>query len=62
MNAPCRDCEQRNAECHGNCELYADWLKSREPGRAEKKRERDASPILCRKMQRHIWREMKRRQ
>ena len=24
-NAPCYGCETRTSDCHGKCELYADW-------------------------------------
>lgn len=23
--APCKDCTERNSECHAQCELYAKW-------------------------------------
>lgn len=25
LNCPCRDCEERNAECHSICSLCKDW-------------------------------------
>lgn len=26
MKAPCRDCADRNAFCHGSCQKYADYV------------------------------------
>lgn len=25
LNCPCRDCDERNAECHSKCSLYREW-------------------------------------
>ena len=27
MENPCRDCNHRDAGCHGNCEAYLEWRK-----------------------------------
>jgi len=26
--SPCRDCEYRNPECHGRCQVYKDYAKA----------------------------------
>ena len=54
--APCKDCETRTPpDCHVGCKRYNDWKDERKVGEAEKQRERDASPVLCRKVQKQIW-------
>lgn len=30
MFAPCKDCADRSAECHGKCEKYAEFASMRE--------------------------------
>ena len=29
----CKDCKERNAECHANCKRYADWKAESEAAR-----------------------------
>lgn len=26
---PCKDCKERTVECHGKCEKYQEWLKTK---------------------------------
>ena len=61
MTAPCKDCDRRVPGCHSMCKDYQGWKKVQEIGAAERQRERDAATILCRNVQRQIWRYMKQR-
>jgi hypothetical protein len=36
MEAPCKNCESRNAECHTKCECYKEFCKEREQIRYER--------------------------
>ena len=33
---PCRYCDKRNSECHGNCKEYLEWAKENEKFRRTK--------------------------
>ena len=43
INSPCKDCLERYAECHSNCEKYRDFKLARENEKAiiHKKRQQD---------------------
>ena len=36
MNAPCKDCPDRNYMCHSTCEKYIEYQKHREEVRKKK--------------------------
>ena len=38
--SPCRDCTQRSAECHANCEHYKDYKIKHEAEKAERDKEK----------------------
>lgn len=42
---PCKDCKERNAECHANCDKYAEWSDQHQVER-EKKREADRALFI----------------
>ena len=61
MNAPCRECENREQGCHSRCDLYAEFRKRVDGVKAERERERASTPEFARDVVRQIWREMRGR-
>ena len=59
--SPCKDCKLHSGECHIGCKEYDDWKDEQKIAAKAKQAERDASPVLPRRMIQHIWREMKGR-
>ena len=33
INAPCKECKERNVGCHDKCEIYKDYTKERKKER-----------------------------
>lgn len=61
MTAPCKDCDKRHSGCHSQCEKYRDWRKKMDDAMEKRQKAREAEPVLCRKVMRQVFKEMKRR-
>lgn len=60
MKAPCKDCLQRKFLCHGQCEKYKEFKKKLAEVAEAKQKLNASTPEPCRKVERWLWREMKR--
>ena len=61
MKSPCRECGKRKVGCHGGCDDYRAWRAERDEKTRKADAERQGTPMLCRAVQRQIWRGMKGR-
>ena len=61
MNAPCKDCQDRNPGCHWTCSEYYLFKAERKRAAEEKERQRVSTPEICKKVVKQIWKEMKRK-
>ena len=61
MTAPCKDCEKRESGCHSRCDLYKEWRAEMDKAAERRQKAREAEPVLCRKVMRQVFKEMKRR-
>lgn len=64
MIAPCRGCEERNAECHSHCERYAEFAAECAKKRNARQLEcvtREPSPALARAMRKLEYNRKRRR-
>lgn len=43
VTVPCKDCDDREAGCHGRCERYAAFRVEIETGKEEERREHEAA-------------------
>lgn len=43
MICPCKDCQNRKVGCHGSCEAYKEFQRSREAALAAKQKDVDAN-------------------
>ena len=57
MGAPCKDCRDRCEKCHKTCSEYYLFKQERKRIAARKEKERVATPELCRKVVKQIWKE-----
>lgn len=57
MNAPCKGCLDRHFNCHGTCHKYQQFKLENEKIAEQKEKERLATPSLCRKVVKQIWKE-----
>lgn len=61
MKNPCKECDQRSAECHADCPKYVAFRHERNRLLKEIGEQKKATPGLPKKVQEYIWREMKQR-
>lgn len=57
---PCYGCTDRKLLCHGQCRPYKEFKDELERMSAEKAKKDSATPVICRKVVKQIWRSMKR--
>lgn len=50
MKAPCKDCHDRDPECHGRCERYQAYCAEREAIKARKREITNADTYLFAKI------------
>ena len=60
MKAPCKDCLKRKFLCHGHCKEYQAFKAELAKVAEERQKANAATPEPCRKVQRQMWREMKK--
>ena len=60
MKAPCKDCEKRHFNCHGTCPDYQAFRLDRDKRCEERAKKDAATPEICKKVVRQIWKEMKK--
>lgn len=46
MIAPCMNCDDRHAACHGDCERYAEYKAYRESIKEKKRKEVEVGKII----------------
>ena len=67
MGAPCKDCPDRvfdpdtGESCRKTCDRWAAYEEKKNAAAAEKARQQAATPVLCRKVVKQIYRGMKRK-
>ena len=50
MTSPCKDCTDRHAGCHGECERYQEYCQQREEAKAKRKAQYAGDIYLFAKM------------
>ena len=59
MTAPCKGCERRHIGCHSMCRAFQEWKKKIAETAELKQKHEAGMPVLCKRVIRQIWREMK---
>lgn len=56
---PCKDCENRHAECHPECEAYKEFKARMDAIRDKRNMEYKATPELSNERRRHLFKIMR---
>ena len=59
MKKPCHNCPNRHAECHADCEDYAEFRKECDRIMDIRTKENNADPGISKERLRKMWKEMK---
>lgn len=59
--APCKVCDRRRLGCHAECDDYKSWKAELAKVSEARVKEQEATPVICRKVVKQIWKEMKGR-
>ena len=57
MTCPCKKCDHRTSECHGNCEDYKPWKEEMEAERLKRNKGMQADCVLHdgRRRRNRVW-------